>query len=558
MKKYLLIFLVNVSILCGQGITTITYLYESSDALFPNPERGFVTQRSSSINETLIRNLRLSNITVVQKLYKIPSQFRLDSLSQEYLANMANDFNETRKGGGKLVIRYSYTDSQNGQDAPLEIVLTHIKQIEPLLREYADIIAYVEAGFIGAWGEWYYSTNGLNNTTDRRTVLYALLDALPEKRSVLVRTPDYKRKIFQDNTPISAEEAFSGSKKARTGAHNDCFLASETDYGTYVYNDIEGDKNYLNQDNRYVAQGGETCAPSAYSDCGHAIPDLERLHWSILNRDYNQAVLNEWESANCMLEAKQRLGYRFELQRAVLNDSVAPAGTFNVLLDIYNGGFASPYNPRNLEIVLRDTLSGEIYRIVTDQDPRYWMSGDTTHIEIAGGIRADMPQGVYEVLLHLADPEPLLHDRFEYAIRLANTNIWEDTTGFNSLGHYLKITPEAVSDPYAGDTFFEKDVISSGLINLKETRPKSFKLLENYPNPFNGSTQIQFELDSNSWVELSVFSAMGSKISTIRQGYYNAGIHTVKWQPANIASGIYYYKLMANNNAEFGKALYIK
>jgi len=306
MRSIILIILAGLACVFGQNPSQSTLLFEGTNELFPNPERGFSTYRSTAITESLIRSLRYSNITIVQRIYTIPSQFRVDSLSRDYLDMVEKDFNETRKGGAKIVIRFSYTENQIGADAPLNIVLKHISQLKPLFQKHADIIAYIEAGFIGAWGEWYYSSNGLNNTADRKTVLFALLDALPKSRSVVVRTPNYKKSIFGDADPISLEEAFSGTNKSRTGAHNDCFLASETDYGTY--GNIEVDKTYLSVDNQFVPQGGETCNPSAYSDCGHAIPDLDRMHWSILNRDYHQTVLNGWETNGCMDEVRLRLG----------------------------------------------------------------------------------------------------------------------------------------------------------------------------------------------------------------------------------------------------------
>lgn len=558
MKNVLIILFISVLFLQGQTPSQSTIYYEKSDELFCNPERGFVTQRSSSLNATLIKNLRLNNITVVQKLYKIPSQYRLDSLSQDYLDAIENDFSETRKGGGKLVVRFSYTDKIDGQDAPLDVILTHINQLKPLFEKYADIIAYLEAGFIGAWGEWYYSTNGLNNTSDRRAVLFALLDALPQKRAVAVRTPDYKRKIFQDITPISEEEAFSGTKKARTGAHNDCFLASETDYGTYVSNDIEGDKDYLNQDNRYVPQGGETCSPSAYSDCFHAMQDLPRMHWSILNRDYNQTVLNSWETDGCMEEVKRRLGYRFQLQKAVLRDSIAPGGTFNLQFELYNEGFASPYNPRNLEIVLRDTSTKETWRIVTDEDPRYWMSGDTVSVDITAGINFDLPQGKYEVFMHLADPEEQLHDRSEYAIRLANVDVWEDSTGFNKLNHIITIDIDAASDPYNGDLYFEKDKNSTGLQGSVYKNPGQFRLIKNYPNPFNGSTQIEFSLDKPHSIHFSIYNLSGEKLVDLDKGAFPTGQNRINWTPENLSSGLYFYSIETGKEYMMGRALYIK
>ena len=427
--------------------------YTASDANIFNPERGFTSQVSSGITLSLINSLKNQKISVIQRIYTIP-QYRNSVLPESFLNLVEQDLQTARQGGMKLVMRFSYTDRQDGEDAPLDTILTHINQLQPVFERNYDVIAYLEAGFIGAWGEWYYSSNGLNNTNDRRTVLFALLDALPAARCVVIRTPDYKRKIFNDSNPLTPEEAFSGTKKARTGAHNDCFLASATDYGTYLDNDIEGDKDYLNQDNRYVPQGGETCSPSAYSGCSNALADLARMHWSVLNKDYNTDVLNQWVSEGCMEEIKRRLGYRFRLLDAVLGDSVKPGGILPIRFRIVNEGFASPYNARNLEFVIRNKSTGRRYRVVTHEDPRFWQSGDTVEVQLETGLPSSIDEGTYELLMHLADPVEALHDRPEYAIRLANENVWEDSSGYNSMLHDVTVDHTVGGDDYTGDLIF--------------------------------------------------------------------------------------------------------
>ena len=462
MKK---IFITGLILLFGNLLlagNTSQINYTASDAHIFNPERGFTSQVSSGITLSLINTLKSQNISVIQRIYTIP-QYRNSVLPESFLNQVEQDLQTARQGGMKLVMRFSYTDQQNGEDAPLDTILTHINQLQPVFERNYDVIAYLEAGFIGAWGEWYYSSNGLNNTNDRRTVLFALLDALPTERCVVVRTPDYKRKIFEDSNPLTAQEAFSGTKKARTGAHNDCFLASATDYGTYLDNDIEGDKDYLNRDNRYVPQGGETCSPSDYSGCSNALTDLARMHWSVLNKDYNTDVLNQWVSEGCMEEIKRRLGYRFRLLDAVLADSVRPGGILPIRFRIVNEGFANPYNPRNLEFVIRNKKTGRRYRVITHEDPRFWQAGDTVEVQLETGIPSSIDEGSYALLMHLADPIKALHDIPEYAIRLANENVWEDSSGYNSMLHEVTIDKTVNGDDYNGDLVFTP--LDSGQVN---------------------------------------------------------------------------------------------
>jgi len=455
MIKPILIFLILVTVpLFSQSVSVTQIDYSKSNTIFSNPERGFSSYQDSKITPSLVHSLRNQQVSVIQRIYTIP-QYNNSALSENFLQLVQDDLDAAREGGAKLVLRFSYTDDQNGADAPLDTILKQIEQLKPILQKNYDVIAFMDAGFIGAWGEWYYSSHHLNNTADRRTVLFALLDALPNQRCVVVRTPNYKRLIFEDNNPLTPEEAFSGTKKARTGAHNDCFLASNTDYGTYLDNNIEGDKNFLNQDNRYVPQSGETCSPSAYSGCTNALKDLERMHWSVLNKDYNTDVLNGWVSGGCMDEIKRRLGYRFVLKQAVIPDSLKPGSLFHLEFDIKNVGFASPYNGRLLEIVLGNLQDGKTWRLLSDEGPRFWGSGDSLTVSIDGGLPADMPEGAYETLLHLADPVDTLRYRPEYAIRLANENVWEDSTGFNNLQHSIVINKQAAGEDYSGENVFK-------------------------------------------------------------------------------------------------------
>lgn len=537
--------------------TTITY--EGTDEIFINPERGFSAYRSNPVTQSFINNLKADNVSVIQRIYTIP-QYNDTPLPLEFLTTLQNDLNEARIGGIKLVLRFSYTNNQNGDDAALDTILLHIDQLAPVLEENYDVISYIEAGFIGAWGEWYYSSHNLNNTVSRRTVLYALLDALPEKRSVVVRTPDYKRKIFEDTNPLMIDEAFSETDKARTGAHNDCFLASATDFGTYLDNDIEGDKTYLNLDNRFVPQGGETCCDCGYAGCENALEDLARMHWSVLNKDYHQSVLNRWVNEGCMDEVKRRLGYRFELIEAAISDSIKPTGIFNLNFQILNKGFASPFNPRNLEVVLRNNVNNQKYRLVTGVDPRYWMAGDTIFVSVTGGIPANMIEAAYSTYLFLADPEYRLHDNPNYAIRLANNNLWEDSTGYNSLNHQLIITNNAGGETYSGSNYFE---LYSGVSDVESEQPINPKdySVDVYPNPFNGTTTILFNINPEEIIEAKIYDGIGRLVKTFNQNEYSN--RKIFWDIRDknsneLSSGLYLFMLRTKESLFTEKMLLLK
>ncbi len=536
-----------------------TITYQGTDEIFSNPERGFSAYRSNPITISFINTLKPQNVTVIQRIYTIP-QYNDIPLPESFLNTVQTDLSTARLGGVKVVPRFSYTNNQNGEDAALDTILLHINQLAPILQENYDVITYVEAGFIGAWGEWYYSSHNLNNTTSRRTVTYALLDALPVQRNVVVRTPEYKRKIFQVNTPLDSVEAFSGTKRSRVGAHNDCFLADATDYGTYLYNDIEGDKNYLNQDNRYVPQGGETCCDCGYAGCSNALVDLARMRYSVLNKDYHPNVLSRWVTEGCMDEVKRRLGYRFELLQATISDSIKPTGTFDLNFQISNNGFASPFNPRNLEVILRNNISNQKYRLITDVDPRFWMAGDTMFVSVKGGIPSNMSEGEYSTYLFLADPEYRLHDNPDYAIRLANSNVWEDSTGYNSLNHNVKITNNATGEVYTGTSYFELYSGVSDVESENPIKPEDYRV-DVYPNPFNGTTTILFNINPNEIIEAQIFDGIGRLVKTFNPADYSN--NKMFWNSSDrnsksVSSGLYLLTIRTKEKLFTKKMLLLK
>lgn len=94
--------------------------------------------------------------------------------------------------------------------------------------------------------------------------------------------------------------------------------------------------------------------------------------------------------------------------------------------------------------------------------------------------------------------------------------------------------------------------------NKKNNVSPSFILGQNYPNPFNPSTTISFEIDKYCFVELEVFDMLGRKISTLINDYKIPGRYSITFNAENISSGIYCYKLTAQNHSSIKKMLYIK
>lgn len=106
-----------------------------------------------------------------------------------------------------------------------------------------------------------------------------------------------------------------------------------------------------------------------------------------------------------------------------------------------------PFNPRKAELILRSTDGKRTYTAALPDDPRRWQPDQTTELKANVALPPDIPEGSYKLYLFLPDPEPALHDRPEYAIRLANRDCWEETTGYNDLHVKIKVDASAKRPP---------------------------------------------------------------------------------------------------------------
>ncbi len=476
--------------------TEVTYKESLED--FANPERGFYIYSETKASNpspltaddlngykpsTQASNGNYSVFSTLIFRYYVLDIFKDKAISTSFLESISEDFAIARQTGFKLIPRFTYTTKQTAGtcpegficppygDAPKAIVLQHIAQLKQLFETNADVIAAVQMGFIGVWGEQYYTDyfgDASQNTPtqklldpnwqDRIEVLGALLDAVPADRNIQVRYPQIKQRFTNGVNanitiaPMQESDAFTESDKARLGYHNDCFLASENDYGTYEdYGNSSSPRqdantvmrSFMKADSRYVAVGGETCddAFSPQNDCepaGRAQTEMKEMHYSYLNSAYNNKVNDDWQSAGCMDSIKRNLGYRFVLTRASLPKAVEPGGSVTFSFTIANRGYASPFNKRPAKLILKSKQNGEEKEIVLSADVRKWFSGTTT-VEEKLSLPANMVKGEYDVFLSLPDQYESIAKRPEYAIRLANENIWDPATGYNNLNAVLTV-----------------------------------------------------------------------------------------------------------------------
>ena len=97
-----------------------------------------------------------------------------------------------------------------------------------------------------------------------------------------------------------------------------------------------------------------------------------------------------------------------------------------------------------------------------------------------------------------------------------------------------------------------------GIDELDDILPDNFMLSQNYPNPFNAFTLIRYELPMQSQVTIEIFDILGRRVTTLLDEQQLAGFHQAAWNATDHPSGVYFYRLRAENYINTKKMLLLK
>ena len=433
-----LIFLIT-NIIMAQNVT-----YTASSDIISNPERGFYKHEStdSSSYSPLVTNELISDrvnnkITLVLRLFYLES-FLTSNISSTYLTNITTDFSRARTAGVKLIVRFAYSDGNNpGSNNPTKAqILSHINQLSPIIIANKDVISCVQAGFIGAWGEWYYTdyfgqgSPTVQQTADRNEVLQAILNNFPTY--IQVRTPLFKQKFVGNATPLDSTQAFSNSDKSRIGHHNDSFLSSNSEQGTYSgsSSNILLERQYVKDDSKYVPVGGEANEfPTVYTTCSSAIQAMNDYNYTYFNSvGYASGIISHWQSNGCLDEIKKKLGYRYTLISSSIDNNL-------LTISLDNTGWTNVFKDRKAYVVFKNISTNTEYSFIIEENIKTWNSLNQT---ISLSLLQSIPVGTYNLYLNL--PDPILSNNPLYSIQLANTGLWNSTTGYNDLQQQIIVS----------------------------------------------------------------------------------------------------------------------
>ncbi len=439
MIRKLLIGIVSLIVLYPPsylGASTVLRSYAPSDQVIFNPERGFWRFGTTvdTTNYIAIRNAGMS----LCYAYILLDQFRASAISQARLDEIDRAFGRMRNAGVKGITRIAYDNTAAGQDTSLEWMQFHLDQLRPVLEDNADVIALFQAGMIGAWGEWHSSSN--NHHLNPGPVWNLLLEYLPPDRFIAVRTPKFVNMLENlDSAPLTAQEAFTFESRARIAHHNDCWLASATDYGTYDWRPTirRTEKDQIANQSKYTPWGGETChLDTTYSNCTTAVAEAQRFHATYLHDGWNPDVIDELKAGGCWdNELAKKLGYRFELIDAELPDVLIAGRQFGFTIRLKNVGWAPLFNERPVFLLVlnNDNIIAQ-YELTNNADPRRWLpeSGVIILSQILRSPETIAGDAV-DLALWLPDLEPQNRPDPDFSVQFANQGTWNPAKGYNML-----------------------------------------------------------------------------------------------------------------------------
>ena len=446
----------------GHGNVSVTvYEFQESDRVLLNPNRGFyhmhgfvISDEETDYRENLAYRYCRDTETALTMMEINLQNYRDGDISQAGLENIERLLNTLERVDKQWILRILYDwDGVNEQVEPesLDIILRHMEQIGPLLKEHKDSIFTLQGLFIGNWGEM----NGTKylETSDMQALAQQLAAVTDESTFLSVRMPAQWRKITQLANVENVSRG-DGSLASRLGLFNDGMLGSWSDYGTYGDQSFatHGAFTYWNRAEELAFQdelcklvpiGGEVMVENEYNDLENAIHDMKLMHVTYINRDFDMNVLNKWAKTvysgeDCfngidgLNYIERHLGYRLLINDVNMGYDFKK-DTVSVDISLQNVGFAPVYREARVWVHLYDPEENKLYSYELNQDIRELTGGNdeaellTLHTDISlAGEQPGELQVFFEIRDVFSDQRILFaneQDPDEYGYQIGEINI---------------------------------------------------------------------------------------------------------------------------------------
>ncbi len=374
--------------------------------------------------------------------------YRTTDLPAAWLTQLGSSFAKVRAAGLKTTLLFSYDFSAGGNDASAARIKRHIEQLQPVLAANADVIPFMRAGFIGAWGEWHSSQAGNScgyNAPAGSTCVQADANRVTVRDALLANVPATTQIGFRYPTDLQKWYA-SPAQQSRAGIHNDCFLAGPSDSGTF---DDPSSRPYAKVLTDQTAYGGETCENAGTpvrNTCADILKEGAEYHLAWLNIDYAPSVINKWKADGCFAEVSRSMGYRLQLDTASHEREVAPGQSVTVDVDLRNVGWARIFSARKLVVsFVNDATGGSFGAAAGNLQSLSSQATASTRQSIAVQVPAGTPKGSYTLYISAPDVHDATSGDARFAVRFANADdagkgqSWDATSGRFKVGTPLTV-----------------------------------------------------------------------------------------------------------------------
>ncbi len=408
-------------------------------------------------------------------------------LDESFFEGISGTLENCRRNGSTVGLRFRYdaVGKSNPEPADFEKVLGHIRQIDEsgILREYEDILMYVESGFVGAWGEQH--SGKYTSTEYKARLLDAMLDIVPESVSVTVRTPNtFCKWAGIKNEELEDYVSEPGTRAARVGLYNDGYMGSDSDLGTYGNPSRAAAVKWMKNQMRYAYFGGEFSGNIEFAQQyetylpENSIPEMYDTHLTYINsniwtlyKDMNfgpeediEGVDNSSYYGQSVYKfIRDHLGYRFVLRDSDLTEKTEQGGRVEVEISVENTGFASPVKAQRAEVILEQ--DGKYFITETDIDDRTWLSAEVSKEKLSVKLPGNINSGKWNVYLRLSAGSQDMRNASHRTVKFANNDIYNCSIGANLLGSVNVYETE--NESLKNDTsFYEEgaDSVSYGIL----------------------------------------------------------------------------------------------
>jgi len=371
-----------------------------------------------------------------------------------------------------------------------------------------------------------------NTYTYLSNVEFTVVSSSPDLSSVVpVLTTD------QFNEPVAPGEAWEGMLVSFENA----VLTSAESFGEFRFasrvegtEDVQEGTVVINDDTR-AGTVGETGFPSDVNLFVRLGNELDRIS-GLVTYTFGEAKLIPRDLAD--LEGSNFTVPRFDFNLS----SPADSAEVGVVAESENVATWQELTPRDYD---GDTVTYEWVLYTADTTEVVALPSDNDGADA----QITLQSGVVEGLLDdfgVADGESIT---VQWNVRVADPT---DT---------LDVTDQIDFDTREGAPAYNWLVLTRGEVTSNEEfteAPRTFELEQNFPNPFNPSTKINYSIPENSQVTIEVFNVIGRRVATLVDREMVPGSYTVNFDASNLSSGMYFYRLQAGSTLITKKMTLIK